>query len=214
MISRTDQTEEIARALAARFPDAVRYFRHENRLGPGGNYQFLIGQARGEYIAHLDGDDFWMPGKLAKQISVMDKDSGISASYTNALCINDDGVSIGIFNNPQPSEFGINYLFSRGNFLNHSSMLYRSSAKQDLIDWPSDFVDYKIHIMLAARGKIGLSELFGGGVSRKFDYLYDCASWGKGSRIVLAGNQRSFDGRSAIKLQTFCVSGFSEASLL
>ena len=86
----TDRTEEIARALAARFPDVIRYFRHENRLGPGGNYQFLIGRARGEYIAHLDGDDFWLPGKLTKQISVMDKDSGVSASYTNALCIDDD----------------------------------------------------------------------------------------------------------------------------
>ncbi len=157
----TDRTEEIARALAARFPDAIRYFRHQNRLGPGGNYQFLIGQTRGEYIAHLDGDDFWMPGKLVKQISVMDKDPGVSASYTNALCINDDGVSIGIFNNLQPSEFEINYLFSRGNFLNHSSMLYRSSAKQDLIDWPSDFVDYKIHIMLAAKGKISYLNCLG-----------------------------------------------------
>ena len=181
MISRLIEPKKLSRALAARFPDAVRYFRHENRLGPGGNYQFLIGQARGEYIAHLDGDDFWLPGKLAKQISVMDTDSGVSASYTNALCIDDDGVSIGIFNNPQPSEFGINYLFNRGNFLNHSSMLYRSSAKQDLIDWPPDFVDYKIHIMLARRWKNELSELSWGGVSRKFDYLYDCPSGGKGS---------------------------------
>ena len=71
------------------------------------------------------------------------------------------GVPIGVFNNPQPSEFGINYLFSQGNFLNHSSMLYRSSAKQDLVDWPSDFVDYKIHIMLAPKGKISYLNCLG-----------------------------------------------------
>lgn len=157
----TDRTEEIARALAAQFPDAIRYFRHQNRLGPGGNYQFLIGQARGEYIAHLDGDDFWLPGKLVKQISVMDRDSGISASYTNAICVDDDGVSVGIFNNSQPREFGIDYLFRQGNFLNHSSMVYRSSAKREFVDWPPDFVDYKIHLMLACQGKISYLNCLG-----------------------------------------------------
>ncbi len=157
----TDRTEEIARLLAAKFPDVIRYFRHEKRLGPGGNYKFLIRRARGEYIAHLDGDDFWLPGKLTKQISVMDNDPGVSASYTNTLCIDDNCVAVGVFNNPQPSEFGINYLLSQGNFLNHSSILYRSCEKQELVDWLPNFVDYKIHIMLARQGKISYLNCLG-----------------------------------------------------
>lgn len=157
----SDQTEEIVHRLAARFPDVVRYFRHENRMGGEWNYQFLIGQAKGEYIAHLDGDDFWLPGKIAKQIKLMDDCPEVMASYTNALCINDGGVAIGVFNNRQPSEFEIDYLLRMGNFLNNSSMVYRRGFKAEICSWPPDFVDYRIHLKLASRGKIGFLNILG-----------------------------------------------------
>lgn len=157
----SDCTEEIVHALAMRFPDMIRYFRHENRLGGERNYQYLIEQAQGDYIAHLDGDDYWLPGKLAKQVSLMDRMIEMSASYTNALCIDDRGEVIGIFNNPQPNELDIDYLLSRGNFLNNSSMLYRSRMKPVICDWPPKFVDYKIHIMLGLQGKIGYLNTLG-----------------------------------------------------
>lgn len=157
----SDRTEEIVQEIAARFPETVRYFRHENRLGGCRNYQFLLERAKGEYVAHLDGDDYWLPGKLAKQVSLMDRDPEISASYTNALCIDESGVAIAVFNNPQPSTFDSGYLLVRGNFLNNSSMLYRSSAKQAICDWSTDFVDYRIHIMLGRAGSFGYVNTLG-----------------------------------------------------
>ncbi len=69
--SSSDKTGEIVRRLADRLPDIVRYFRHAKKMGGVLNRQFLIGQTTGEYIAHLDGDDYWLPGKIAKQISLM-----------------------------------------------------------------------------------------------------------------------------------------------
>lgn len=157
----TDRTEETIRTLVAQFPDVIRYFRHENRLGPAGNYQFLIGLARGEYIAHLDGDDYWFPGKIAKQITLMDNFPEIMASYTNALCIDDGGAAIGVFNNEQPSEFDIDYLLRMGNFLNNSSMVYRRSFKAEICGWPPDFLDYRIHLKLASHGRIGFLNTLG-----------------------------------------------------
>lgn len=149
-----DRTEEIVRALVARFPDAIRYFRHENKLGPGGNYQFLIGQARGEYIAHLDGDDYWLAGKLKAQLAILDVSIECVAAYTNALCVNDSGVLLGFFNNQIPARFNLNSLLRRGNFLNHSSLVYRSTFGQIICDWPPDFIDYRIHILLANHGEL------------------------------------------------------------
>lgn len=157
----SDRTEEVVQDIVARFPETVRYFRHENRLGGCRNYQFLLERAQGEYVAHLDGDDYWLPGKLAKQVSMMDRDPEISASYTNALCIDESGVAIGVFNNPQPSTFDSSYLLARGNFLNNSSMLYRSSARQAICDWPTDFVDYRIHFMLGRTGNFGYVNTLG-----------------------------------------------------
>ncbi len=159
----SDKTGEIVRRLADRFPDIVRYFIHENRMGGEWNYQFLIGKATGEYIAHLDGDDYWLPGKIVKQISLMDEFPEIMASYTNALCIDDGGTAIGVFNNRQPSKFDIDYLLRMSNFLNNSSMVYRHDFKGEICGWLPDFVDYKIHLKLASRGKIGFLNILGVG---------------------------------------------------
>ena len=95
MISQLTEPKKLSVRWLQRFPDVIRYFRHENRLGPGGNYQFLIGQARGEYIAHLDGDDYWLPGKLTAQLGVLDVSPECVAVYANAICVNDAGALLG-----------------------------------------------------------------------------------------------------------------------
>lgn len=38
-------------------PDRIRYIRHEQRLGMRGNYEFSVGEARGEYVTVLGDDD-------------------------------------------------------------------------------------------------------------------------------------------------------------
>nr|WP_242445557.1 glycosyltransferase [Chromatium okenii] len=141
--------------LALRFPDTIRYYRHEIRLGPAGNYQFLIERSKGEYIAHLDGDDYWLPGKLKAQSKRLDDEPDCPAIYSNALCINDEGCLLGLFNNLQPDRFDLMGLLKRGNFLNHSSMLYRACYRGELLSWTPDFIDYRIHLYLSRFGNIG-----------------------------------------------------------
>jgi glycosyltransferase involved in cell wall biosynthesis len=157
----TDRTGEIVGALAERFPDVIRYFPYETKRGPGGNYQFLLTQTRGEYIAHLDGDDFWLPGKLGRQVAAMDANANLSASYTNALCVGEDGRPLGVFNNPQPATFGVEYVLGHGNFLNHSTMLYRADARTEICRWPSEWLDYQAHLMLASRGTLSYGNFLG-----------------------------------------------------
>lgn len=150
----TDKTEEVVRGLVSRFPELIRYFRHENRLGPGGNYQFLIGQARGEYIAHLDGDDYWLPGKLAAQVGILDNSPECVGAYTNAICVNEAGCFLGFFNGLVAERFDLKYLLQRGNFLNHSSLIYRAGFADSICGWAPDFIDYRIHILLAQHGQL------------------------------------------------------------
>jgi glycosyltransferase involved in cell wall biosynthesis len=151
----TDRTGTIAKELAERFPECVRYYYHRDKLGAAGNYQFLIGAASGRFVAHLDGDDYWLPGKLKVQVDLLCKCSSLSAVYTNALCIDTKGELIGIFNNRQPERFGLDYLLSGGNFVNHSSLLYRQELATEIVAWKPEFIDYRIHLFLAARGDIG-----------------------------------------------------------
>lgn len=150
-----DDTQAIMESLADEFPELVRYCRNSTRLGPLGNYLSLIDKSRGSLIAHLDGDDLWLPGKLKAQVAFMEENPHYPAVYTNALTIRDDGSRLGLFNNSQPEHFDINSLVIRGNFLCHSSMLYRATLKKNILAIPLPFIDYRIHLRHARQGHIG-----------------------------------------------------------
>ncbi|WP_180128967.1 glycosyltransferase [Rhodoferax sp. BLA1] len=137
-------------------PGQIRYFKHEKNLGPSANYQFLIRQARGQYLAHLDGDDFWLPGKLAAQLAWLQCHPDSVACYTNAVVISDDQQVMGVFSPPLSQPVDLAFLLIRGNFLNLSSLLYRASHKDVILGFSNPFIDYRIHLNFARYGALGL----------------------------------------------------------
>ena len=92
---------------------------------------------------------------ILKEKSFLEQNPLNSAVYTNALVVKDNNEPAGIFNNTQPTIFDINYLLQRGNFLNHSSMLYRECFKSNIINLEAPFIDYKINLHHALEGLIG-----------------------------------------------------------
>lgn len=150
-----DSTQSILEELAAQYPSTIRYYRNATRLGPVGNYLSLAEKARGKFLAHLDGDDLWLPGKLVSQLRFLDQYPDCPAVYTNAFTILDDGSSLGLFNNPQRERLSIADLVVRGNFLCHSSVLYRAALKQGILELPAPFIDYRVHLYYARHGDIG-----------------------------------------------------------
>ena len=149
-----DRTRNIICDYAQRYPDQVNAILQPVRLGASANLQSLIERATGDLIAHLDGDDYWLPGKLAAQLEALNQSPTAIAAYCNAQVINAEGDLVGFFNDHVPARFGLDYLTKCGNFLNTSSALYRSSARQPILDIDQDFIDYRTNIVLAARGDI------------------------------------------------------------
>jgi glycosyltransferase involved in cell wall biosynthesis len=81
-----DSTAERMRSLERREP-LVRYLRIEpNRGTPAPARNLGTREAQGEWIAFLDDDDEWLPGKLARQLQLADEADVIAS---NALT--DDG---------------------------------------------------------------------------------------------------------------------------
>lgn len=64
----TDGTQEVLKGLEQR--EGIRWFQRSHG-GPARSRNYGIEAARGQYIALLDCDDVWLPGKLAAQLAVM-----------------------------------------------------------------------------------------------------------------------------------------------
>ena len=63
----TDATVEL---LESEFGDRIHLLRLEHRRGPGGARNAGARVARGEFVAFLDSDDVWLPGKFAAELEV------------------------------------------------------------------------------------------------------------------------------------------------
>lgn len=67
----TDNTQ----AVVAQFSDArLRYLRNERNLGPEGNWNRCLSEARGKYFKLLPHDDLLYPECLARQVAALDSD--------------------------------------------------------------------------------------------------------------------------------------------
>ena len=67
-------------------PFSVKYLRQENR-GPASARNLGIRNARGEWIAFLDSDDEWLPGKLKTQIEFFRSNPEIRICQTEEIWI-------------------------------------------------------------------------------------------------------------------------------
>lgn len=68
----TDGTVEVLQDLRSQYPEKIRLYCHRKNIGANENFRFVHQQARGEYVAHMDGDDYALPGKLQVQAEYLD----------------------------------------------------------------------------------------------------------------------------------------------
>ena len=90
----TDGTQAILREYQQRHSDKIRLRLAKENLYSQNIRQSLgvYAACRGKYIALCEGDDYWTdPQKLQKQVAVLEAEPGISACFTNAAVLNEDG---------------------------------------------------------------------------------------------------------------------------
>ena len=79
----TDNTLKIAKDYAEKFPEKVKIFEKKHNEGLLKNYKTLISNAKGEYFAILESDDYWTDEqKLQKQVDFLDKNPEYGISFT------------------------------------------------------------------------------------------------------------------------------------
>src|SRR5437763_10476780 len=77
-----DGSTDDTMALAARYP-SVDFFYQEHQ-GSAAARNTGVDRARGQYVAFLDSDDVWLPGKLHTELEVFRKQQGAGAVISDS----------------------------------------------------------------------------------------------------------------------------------
>lgn len=154
-----DQTSQIVKTYIETHPKGhwIKYTQHERNKGMMPNFIWALEQARGNYIALCEGDDYWNDsGKLRKQLDYLLANAGFSFCFSNISHVDEYKNELSI-NWPNRNEnfiitkrmLGEEYLipsptiFFKSSFLNTSSMVKLKSAPLG---------DYLLSSLLLLRG--------------------------------------------------------------
>src|SRR5262245_53954433 len=88
----TDDSTRIARQCAELNSSKVRYLEHFGHLNRGISASRNVGiaHARGKFVAFVDADDLWLPGKLDRQVALMKQNPDVGLIFNPAFVWKDD----------------------------------------------------------------------------------------------------------------------------
>lgn len=106
----------------------IRYVKNTENLGVAESRNRGVALARGEYIAFLDADDVWAPGKLRRQLALMKQKNAVICSTAREL-MTPDGTASG-YVIPVRTEFTYKDILTQ-NLINCSSVLMRAEVARE-----------------------------------------------------------------------------------
>ena len=154
----TDGTREICQAYQEKFPDRIRLLAREKNLGMFDNFLFTFQECKGQYLAVLEGDDYWVDAlKLQKQADFLDNNSEFAMVFTRTEAFYQDENRPGYEIPPPGSGPYVLENLLRLNFIANCSVMYRQGLANELPRWlyKLDMLDWPLHILHAQHGKIG-----------------------------------------------------------
>lgn len=89
----TDDSVEIARTIAQSEP-RLQVHQNPQNLGTYGTEQRGLDLSESQYVAIMNSDDVWSPGKLERQITQLEADPTLVLSYCLGSLIDDQGQEI------------------------------------------------------------------------------------------------------------------------
>ncbi len=162
-----DNTREIVKEYQKQHPDKIRLFLNDRDKvihingRPTGRWNFVnnIKNAKGEYIALLEGDDFWTdPFKLQKQIDFLKDNKECTICFHNVEIFYEDE-NRAPWNYCLPNQKKISSLedLLERNFLSTCSVVFDNGLFDKFPSWfyETAMGDWPLHILNSQHGKIG-----------------------------------------------------------
>lgn len=154
----TDQTRAIVQQYYNKYPHIIVPIFHKKNVGPLENIRLVYAKARGKYIAHVDGDDVVLAGKLQKQFDTLESNKDCNICSHNMVNIDEKSHITKFQNWKHPA--GIYSLFDLYHampFFAHSSKMFKNNIIKN--QWDNLFsdpniLDMDIHFLNLQNGKI------------------------------------------------------------
>lgn len=165
----SDKTRDILNDFQKSYPDKIRLLLHKSNIGSYQNFTQTLRASQGEYIALLDGDDYWTsPNKLQKQADFLDSHPEFSMCFHNAKVIFED-------ENDKPRNYCPTNLkqtlyledILSGSIILPLTVIFRSSLVDVIAELPEELrtlqmKDWVRFVLLAQYGKLGyINEIMG-----------------------------------------------------
>jgi glycosyltransferase involved in cell wall biosynthesis len=162
----TDGTRATVISYGKRHPGKIRLLLSEQNLHGNAVVSRGINAARGQYVALLDGDDYWIsPDKLQKQVDFLDAHPDCSICFHNARVIHEDGSKAPRNWNPEhQAQFSTFEDIWMGNFIATCATMFRRQALGKVPRWYDgmSITDWPLHVLNARSGRIGyINEVMG-----------------------------------------------------
>ncbi len=154
----TDATRDILIDYRERYPHKIRLLLNERNTGARKNGEQAMRACKGEYIAFLEGDDYWTsPDKLQKQVDFLDSHPGCPLCFHNASTMYEDGRNGPLLYRPHQKAFSSVEDLLLDNFIPTCSVMLRKEVYGEHPDWvePLKMGDWPSYILIALRGEIG-----------------------------------------------------------
>jgi len=157
----TDGTRVVVQDFQRRYPERIKLLLREGNIGGLRNIESTLAACHGQYVAILEGDDYWTSmDKLQRQVDFLDEHPDYAVCCHRVRFLNQIGFAeLAIFPSLPPGPYAIEDLL-KGNFVMTCSAVLRRDlsgplppcfSKTKVGDWPR-------YVLAARHGKIELMD--------------------------------------------------------
>ena len=157
----TDRTREIVMDFQRRYPGRIVPLLRDKNMGAMRNMEATISACRGQYLALLEGDDYWTcEDKLQRQVDFLDAHPDYAICCARAQVMDErDTAHRVIFPQNPAGAYTIEDLLE-GNFFATCTVMYHWGSVGAIPGWFREMKlgDWPLHALVAKSGKINLMD--------------------------------------------------------
>jgi glycosyltransferase involved in cell wall biosynthesis len=89
-----DASRDATPRVLAGYGDRIRVIRRKRNRGLAAARNCGVDHARGQFVAFLDADDMWLPGRLAKTVEALQSHPTTTMSFSDVVPVDNNGLAL------------------------------------------------------------------------------------------------------------------------